>query len=64
MGGYWDFFDLQEDPQELHNAYQEPRYQEIIAELKLEMLRQREDLGDKDEGNSEILEIMAQHWDD
>ncbi len=61
-GGYWDFFDLQEDPHELYNAYHEPRYQDIIAGLKLEIIRQREELGDTDEGNSEILEIIAQHW--
>jgi len=62
--GYWDFFDLQEDPHELHNAYNEPPHQDIIAGLKQEILRQRELLGDTDEENSEILEIIARHWDD
>ncbi|MCP4310647.1 MAG: sulfatase [Bacteroidetes bacterium] len=63
-GGYWDFFDLQEDPHEVNNAYKDPQYQEIISDLKLEILRQRELLGDTDVGNSEILEIIARHWDD
>ncbi len=64
QGGYWDFFDLQEDPMESHNAYGDPQYQDIIAGLKEELIRQRKLLGDTDEGNIEILEIIAKHWDD
>jgi hypothetical protein len=61
---WWDFFDLHEDPDELRNAYRDPQYQEIISDLKQELLRQREMLGDLDEDNPEILKIIAEHWDD
>lgn len=59
---YWDFFDLKEDPKELHNAYDDPEYKEIIASMKDEILRQRELLGDTDEGNPEIKKIIEDHW--
>ena len=49
---------------ELHNAYSDPKYAEIIAELKEELIAQRLLLGDRDEKNPEILNIIAEHWDD
>uniref|UniRef100_UPI003568F912 sulfatase/phosphatase domain-containing protein n=1 Tax=Labilibaculum sp. TaxID=2060723 RepID=UPI003568F912 len=63
-GKFWDFYDLQEDPNELHNAYQDPQYQEIIKEMKVELLKQRQEVGDLDEDNPEILDIIAKHWND
>lgn len=61
---YWEFFDLQEDPHELRNAYQDPKYQDIIIEMKEEIIKQRALLGDTDEHNPEILDIIAEHWND
>lgn len=61
---FWDFFDLEKDPNETHNAYQDSEYQEIIKEMKSEILQQREMLGDTDADNPEILEIISYHWDD
>lgn len=59
---YWEFFDLREDPKELHNSYDDLRYGEIIKEMKTEILHQRQSLGDIDRNNPEILEIIANHW--
>ena len=59
---FWDFFDLEKDPKETHNAYNDPEYQDIINALKAEILRQRESLGDTDVDNPEILEIIKTHW--
>ncbi len=61
---YWDFFDLQKDPNELNNAYGDPQYKDIIQKMKLEILNQRELLGDMDQGDAEMLEIIANHWND
>ena len=61
---FWEFFNLKIDPHETHNAYYDPGYQDIIKEMKKEILRQREMLGDTDKDNPEIREIIAQHWDD
>ena len=59
---FWDFFDLEKDPKEIHNAYDDPEYQDIIKMMKEEIVNQRELLGDTDEGNEEIREIIAAHW--
>jgi hypothetical protein len=61
---YWDFFDLQKDPKELHNAYNDPEYQDIIGKMKEEILRQRTELGDTDESNEKIRKIISDHWDE
>jgi arylsulfatase A-like enzyme len=61
---FWDFYDLNEDPNELHNAYNDPKYKDIIKSMKLELLKQRKDLGDLDKDNPEINEIIAAHWND
>jgi arylsulfatase A-like enzyme len=61
---YWDFFDLQEDPNQLHNAYNDPKYKDVIEEMKNEILKQRQLVGDTDQDNPEILEIIANHWND
>ena len=33
----WEFFDLEKDPREMRNAYSEPGYQKIIANLKVRL---------------------------
>ena len=59
----WDFFDLKNDPHELHNAYNDSKYQGIIKEMKKEIMHQREMLGDNDENNTDIQNIIEKHWD-
>ena len=61
---YWDFFDLQKDPHELHNAYNDPQYQDVIQAMKAEILHQRKLLGDTDEDNPAVQKIIANHWND
>ncbi|QCX36940.1 sulfatase [Aureibaculum algae] len=61
---YWDFFDLEKDPKETHNAYNDAEYQEIIKEMKVEIMKQREALGDTDPDNQEIHDIIKAHWND
>ncbi len=61
---YWEFFDLKKDPKELSNAYSSAEYQNIIEQMKAEILRQRELLGDTDVGNEEVRKIIADHWND
>lgn len=61
---YWEFFDLEKDPNELRNAYGDPVYKDIIAEMKEEILRQREFLGDTDPDNPEIRQIITEHWNE
>ena len=40
-GEWWEFYDLGEDPRELHNAIDDPRYAEEIARARAELDRLR-----------------------
>lgn len=42
----WELFDLQQDPQELHSVYDHSDYQDVVRELKAQLRRLREELGD------------------
>ena len=60
----WEFYDLSEDPQELHNRYDDPRYEQVIADLKAELARQREAYNEGDEDYPHIQAIIDEHWND
>jgi arylsulfatase A-like enzyme len=60
----WEFYDLSDDPQELHNRYGDPRYQQVIADLKTELARQRDAYAEGDEDYPHIQAIIDQHWND
>ena len=47
-GDYWELFDLQEDPDERHNLYGDPRHGATIAALKEELGRLRQEYRDGD----------------
>jgi arylsulfatase A-like enzyme len=51
----WELFDLVNDPQELHNLYGEPGHEAITAELKSELARLKQSLGDTDQFAAEQL---------
>lgn len=59
----WEFYDLLEDPREQHNAHGDPRYREVIANLKEELQNLRAKLGDTDEQYPVMQEIFNKHWD-
>ena len=59
----WEFYDLKKDPGEMNNAYNDPQYQDIIKEMKEEILRQRELYDDTDEGNELIRKVIEEAWD-
>jgi arylsulfatase A-like enzyme len=47
--GQWELFDLVNDPAELHNLYGQPGHERITAELKTELFRLKQALGDEDQ---------------
>ena len=57
----WEFYDLLEDPHENKNAYDNPKYLEIIEEMKIELYKQRELYGDTDQNYPEIQEMLSQN---
>ena len=54
----WEFYDLQKDPKENHNAYHDKEYQSVITGMKKEMMRLREEIEDTDEGSACMMEIL------
>ena len=45
----WELFDLKNDPHELKSVYADPKYADILADLKKELTRLRKELGDHDQ---------------
>ena len=43
----WELFDLEKDPRELNNLYSDPEYSEVVKELKSELRRLQEKVGDE-----------------
>ena len=43
----WELFDLVQDPLELQSVYDDPRYADVVADLKDELARLRSEVGDQ-----------------
>ena len=59
----WEFYDLQKDPCEMKNEYGNPEYAKIIAGMKIELKKTRQELGETDEKYPEIQKIIDESWD-
>ena len=58
----WEFYDLEKDPDELNNVYDQPEYAELIVELKNELDGLRKRYGDSDDLAQEALqEYLNKH---
>ena len=44
--GFWELFDLAQDPSEMNNVYSDPAYAEIVQETKQELVRLQKLYGD------------------
>ena len=60
----WELYDLEEDPFEMNNLYQNPAYADIIAGLKERLKKLREEINETDENFPHIKAIIDKHWDD
>ena len=58
----WEFYDLEKDPKENHNAYNEEVYKDIIKEMKIELQKQREMVGDTDKNYPVMQEIFKEYY--
>ncbi len=59
----WEFYDLEKDPNELHNAYNDPEYGQIISDMKMELRRLRNRVGDTDKNRPIMQDIFERDWD-
>ncbi|MFI3325700.1 MAG: sulfatase [Clostridia bacterium] len=56
----WEFYDLVNDPYENFNVYSDPKYADIIAELKIKLDEEKKRYNDEDEKYPEILALREQ----
>ncbi|MFC2111704.1 sulfatase [Bacteroidota bacterium] len=59
----WEFYDLSKDPEEMINRYDDPAYADIIASLKDELKKQREELNETDANYPKLQKIIQENWD-
>ncbi len=61
----WEFYDLSKDPQEMNNAYKDPAYKDIIANLKEQLVAKRKELNEEDgDKYPHIQKVIDAHWND
>ena len=58
----WELYDLENDPFELKNEYENPTLKTTIQELKNELIKLREDYGDAITDGPEIKNVIQQNW--
>ena len=60
---YWELYDLKNDPKEMNNVYEDSKYIDIVKQLKAELLKLKEDVGDTDEIYPELMKVREKYWD-
>jgi arylsulfatase A-like enzyme len=45
---FWELYNLENDSGEMHNIYNDPRYSEVVSELKAELVELKEQNGDSE----------------
>ena len=58
----WELFDLEKDPQEMKNVYADPAYAPVVKELKAELLRLKDAVGDSDAAYPDLIEVTKKCW--
>jgi len=57
----WELYDLEKDPQEMKNVYNDPTYANVAKQLKTELLRLKKNLDDIDEKYPEFMKIQQKY---
>ncbi len=57
----WEFYDLQEDPFEMHNEHANPGYAEIISGLKQQLWKTRTALSETDDKFPAVHQIVERY---
>ncbi len=58
----WEFYDLEKDPKEKHNAINDAQYSSIIKNMKTALLKLKKEAGDSDERFPEMKNIYSENW--
>ncbi|WP_319231493.1 sulfatase [Draconibacterium orientale] len=52
----WELYDLEKDPMEMHNVYNDPAYADVQAKLHVQLEQLRKKYGDNDELNQKFID--------
>lgn len=58
----WEFYDLQKDPCEDHNAYNQRKYAKVIRKMKKELLELRNQYRDTDSASEDMQNILNKYY--
>ncbi|MDO5980042.1 sulfatase [Flavivirga spongiicola] len=58
----WELYDLKKDPLEMNNVYGDKTYASVISDLKKQMLKKREAIGDVDSKFPEVTEELIKDY--
>jgi N-acetylglucosamine-6-sulfatase len=59
----WELYDLEKDPHEVHNVYDDAAYAEVVRSLKRRLAERREQIGDTDEQFPAVRRVIDEFWD-
>lgn len=58
----WELYDLQEDSMEMNSIYNDEENEELIKELKTELLKLKKQHGDEDDNFSKMKEVIEKYY--
>ena len=56
----WELYDLKNDPQEMNNAYDNPKYASIVKDMKIKMNEVRKKYKDSDELSNSYIQLYKE----
>lgn len=58
----WELYDLDNDPHEMSNQYDNPEYSDVVDKLKTQLLQLRAELNETDADYPSVQKIIDAHW--
>jgi uncharacterized sulfatase len=59
----WELYDMINDPQEMNNIYDDPKYKLVVKKLKAQLKTLRKELNETDDNYPHIQKIIDDNWD-
>ena len=56
----WELYDLEKDPREMNNVYEDPKYADVVKRLKKRLLELKKQYGDEDQQYPALIKIREQ----
>lgn len=58
----WELYDLEQDPFELKNVYEDPSYRDVASRMKRRLDELKAQYGDQDDVYPELMKLREKHW--